>query len=203
MTSTSRRRPRMATLVLAAGSLAFAGCGGDSNKAPEAAGRPDCPALDEDLPGLRTGEAPWPAELRDLGERLDALGLPRLTQEGSATDWHILLSVVIDGTKVTVPASIGLNGEEVAGGRMVSGFVSALHTHDNTGVVHIHSPDVRRYTLGQLFDIWGVTLTAERIGGYCTGAGRTISVTANGEAFAGDPRELDLVDQQEITLTYA
>jgi hypothetical protein len=117
-------------------------------------------------------------------------------------DLHVQLSVEIDSEAVEIPSSIGLNGKEVAGGRMETGFVSAIHTHDDSGLVHVHSPDVRRYTLGQLFDVWGVTLTKERIGGYCVGEGRTLTVEANGKRVDGDPRELELEDQQRISVVY-
>ncbi|MGH9178869.1 MAG: hypothetical protein ACRD0N_10000 [Acidimicrobiales bacterium] len=46
-----------------------------------------------------------------MGERLDELGLPRLTQEGQALDIHVQLSIEVEGTAVKVPTSIGLNGE--------------------------------------------------------------------------------------------
>ena len=188
-------------LALVVGCLVLAGCG-DDGETPAAGDLPACPALDDALPGMRTGEAPWPPELQNLGERLDELGLPRLTQEGQALDLHVRLSVEVEGTAVKVPTSIGLNGEEVAGGRMVSGFVSAIHTHDDTGLVHVHSPDVRDYTLGQLFDVWGVSLTEERIGGYCVDDGHTLTVEANGEEVAGDPRDLPLADQQDVSIVY-
>lgn len=151
---------------------------------------------------MQTGEAPWPAELERLGERLDRIGLERLTQEGAALDLHIQLSVEVEGTEVKVPSSIGLNGEEVAGGRMVSGFVSAIHTHDDTGLVHVHSPDERSYTLGQLFDVWGVALTAERVGGYCASGEHALTVEADGDPVRGDPRELQLEDRQRISIEY-
>lgn len=198
--ATTRRRRRAAALALAMGGLVLASC--SSDESPPAADTPECPAPAGALPGMRSGEAPWPPELIELGERLDEIGLPRLTQEGSAMDVHVQVSVEVEGTKVRVPASIGLNGEEVAGGRMVSGFVSTIHTHDDTGLVHVHSPDVREYTLGQLFDVWGVTLTEERIGGYCVDDGHTLTVESNGEAVTGDPRELVLENEQQISIDY-
>ncbi len=182
--------------------LILSGCGGDGDKSRPAADRPACPANDDALPGMRTGQTPWLPELDHLGERLDQIGLPRLTQEGVALDLHVHLSVEVEGTKVKIPSSIGLNGEEIAGGKMASGFVSAIHTHDDSGLVHVHSPDVRPYTLGQLFDVWGVTLTEERIGGYCVGGERKLTVETNGEAVPGDARELQLQDGQRIGVTY-
>ena len=181
--------------------LVVAACGEDDTSS-SAAERPVCALVDVALPGMRSGEAPWPAELEHLGERLDQIGLPRLTQEGMALDLHVRLSVWVEGAKVEVPASIGLNGEEVAGGRMVSGFVSAIHTHDDSGLVHVHSPDVRPYTLGQLFDVWGVTLAEDRIGGYCVGGEHKLTVEADGEVVAGDPRKLRLADGQRVKITY-
>ncbi len=200
-TSGWNRRRRACALALTVGCLILAGCGDDAERSG-AADLPPCPAAEDVLPGTRNGEAPWPPELENLGERLDQIGLARLTQEGVALDLHIELSVEVDGTGVEVPSSIGLNGEEVAGGRMVSGFVSAIHTHDDTGLVHVHSPDVRPYTLGQLFDVWGVILTAERIGGYCVGGERTLTVEANGDPVSGNPRELQLEDRQRISVAY-
>ena len=194
-------RRRTLALALAIGCLILAGCGADDER-PGAADLPPCPAAGDVLPGVRTGEAPWPPELEHLGERLDRIGLERLTQEGVALDLHIQLSVQVEGTDVEVPSSIGLNGEEVAGGRMVSGFVSAIHTHDATGLVHVHSPDVRPYTLGQLFDVWGVRLTPERLGGYCVGDGHTLTIEADGDPVTGNPRELQLKDRQRISVVY-
>lgn len=200
ITSAPASRRRRCAAVLAVGCLLLAGCGGDDDAS--SAELPACPPTGVALPGLRTGEAPWPPELDRLGDRLDEIGLPRLTQEGMAIDMHVKLSVEVDGNDVVVPTSIGLNGEEVAGGRMVSGFVSAIHTHDSTGLVHVHSPDIRPYTLGQLFDVWGVSLTEERIGGYCVDGEHTLTVEADGEAVTGDPRALELKDQQSITVVY-
>ena len=107
-----------------------------------------------------------------------------------------------DGREVEVPTNVGLNGEEVAGGRMVSGFVSAIHTHDDSGLVHVHSPDRRTYTLGQIFDVWGVRLTERCVGGYCATAGRVLTVLDDGDEMTGDPRDLELHDQQRITVRF-
>jgi hypothetical protein len=39
-----------------------------------------------------------------------------------------------------------------------------LHTHDTSRVIHIESPAVRRYTLGEFFDLWGQPLGPEQVG---------------------------------------
>ena len=200
-----RWTPRL-VLTLALGCVLLAACGGDDEDEPATApatDRPACPAPADALPGTQAGRAPWRPELEHLGERLDAIGLPRLTQEGQELDLHVQLTVDIEGEAVEVPSSIGLNGKEVAGGRMETGFVSAIHTHDDSGLVHVHSPDVRPYTLGQLFDVWGVSLTEDRLGGYCAGEGRELTVESDGERVDGNPRQLELEDGQRISVVYA
>jgi hypothetical protein len=38
-----------------------------------------------------------------------------------------------------------------------------MHTHDDTGVIHIESPDDRNFTIGESFDIWGQTFDNSQI----------------------------------------
>jgi hypothetical protein len=38
-----------------------------------------------------------------------------------------------------------------------------LHTHDDTGVIHIESPENRTFILGKFFDIWGENLSNSQI----------------------------------------
>ena len=198
-----RRRSTRAAGALLVLTLAFAGCGDDDDTG--AGGTTECSAGAAgagDLPGLQVGCPPWEPELDNLADRLDAIGLPALKQEGQALDLHVELKVEVDGEDVEVPTGIGLNGREVAGGIMETGFVSAIHTHDATGLVHVHSPDVRPYTLGQIFDVWGVRLTDRCVGGYCAGAGKVLTVLDGGDEVDGEPRQLELRNGQRVTVRF-
>jgi hypothetical protein len=146
------------------------------------------------LPGMQTGPAPWPAEITNLRERLSDINLPALTQEGAVLHIHQHLDIAIDGKPVQVPYGIG-NGEK-------SSFLAPIHTHDNRGIIHIESPTDEVFALGQFFDIWGVRLTTECIGGYCNQGERTLRVFINGNQFRGDPRAIVLEQHQEIFLAY-
>ena len=146
------------------------------------------------LPGIETGAAPWPAETAHLRERLAAIGVPALGTEGSTLHIHQHLDLVINGAPVVVPADIGVNE--------AAGFISPLHTHDASGVMHIESNIVRDFTLGQFFDVWGVRFTRDCIGGYCASATGSLKVYVNGSLAPGDPRALALTAQQEITVVY-
>ena len=161
---------------------------------------PPCPALPDPLPGLQEGPAPWQPAHATLETRLTAIGAPILTQEGSLVDRHFQVTIEIDGRAVTVPALIGINGTEVAGGKMETGFVTEMHTHDDSGIVHVHANSDRLFLLGEFFDVWGVALGEKRIGGYCDGVDRVMTVTVNGTVAEGDPRLIEIEDQATIEI---
>jgi hypothetical protein len=154
--------------------------------APHLAARP--------LPGLQTGPAPWGTAQSDLKARLEIIGLPVLTAEATEVHIHEHLDVFVNGRKVAVPANLGINA--------AAGYLSPLHTHDDSGLIHVESPTERPYTLGQLFDVWGVRFTRTCLGGYCDRGDHLLRVFVGGTLFRDDPRLLELALHQEIVVTY-
>ena len=146
------------------------------------------------LPGIQTGPTPWIAEVENLLARLQAIHLPALSAEGNALHIHQHLDLIVNGTQVTVPADIGIN--------YTSPFISPVHTHDETGIIHVESDEVRDFTLGEFFDIWGVRFTKDCVGGYCSKGADTLKVYSNGKPVTGDPRKLVLQSHQEIAVIY-
>ena len=146
------------------------------------------------LPGQLDGPAPWNENIDKLRQRLRAIGLPALGAEGTALHSHQHLDVYVNGRRVTVPAGIGID--------QFDGFISPLHTHDTSGVMHVESPKVETFTLGQFFAVWGVRLTPRCLGGYCQKGTRAVRVYAGGRRISGDPRRLPLAAHQEIVVTY-
>ena len=146
------------------------------------------------LPGMQTGPLPWLRETAHLRERLQLIALPALTAEGNALHTHQHLDLFINDGIAIIPANIGVNE--------VERFISPLHTHDETGIIHVESDEIRDFTLGQFFDVWGVRLTKECVGGYCARGGHSLKIYLNGKLLSGDPRALVLRDQQEIALVY-
>ena len=147
------------------------------------------------LESVRTTEAPWPADADHLKDRLTAIGLPALTTEGQALHIHQHLDMVIHGKAMEVPTEIGIH--EGAGG-----FIASVHTHDTSGIIHVESPTVESFHLGQFFDIWGVRLTTSCIGGYCTDATNTLTFYVNGAKYEGDPRNIELTKHEELVVVY-
>lgn len=144
--------------------------------------------------GMQTGPAPWLPEINNLRGRLTAINLPALRAEGEALHIHQHLDVFVNGKPVTVPAGIGIN--------MNARFISQLHTHDVSGVIHVESDQVRDFTLGQFFDVWGVRFTKDCIGGYCTKGNDKLRVFSDGKPVTGDPRNLALSSHQIIAIVY-
>lgn len=178
-------------VVLAGGYVLARSSGPTASPSPAASSPPTASAAGG--PGLSTANPPWPAETTNLRARLVAMGLPVLAAEGEVLHTHEHLDVVVDGQPVVVPADIGINATEQ--------YLAPIHTHDATGIIHVESPVVRDFSLGEFFDIWGVRLDAHCVGGACDGNGRSLIVYVNGQRVAGDPRAVKLEEHQEILVT--
>jgi hypothetical protein len=173
----------LAVVAIAAGLFVELGrSGGSSTDAPA--------VVPSRLPGELNRPAPWPRNGARLGQRLAALGLPALGFEGTALHIHEHLDIFVDGKRVVVPAGVGID----PAGR----FISPLHTHDTSGVIHVESPTVRRFTLGEFFGVWGVPLGPGRLGGYGAGDGKTLRAYVDGQQLNEDPSRLVLEPHQEI-----
>ena len=154
----------------------------------------------------RETPAPWPLPRYALS-RIAAAGLTPLLGRVIRHD-HLHLDVIVNGRKVKVPGGVGL-AEPVDGGLCPQGPRSSgdcatgesffaqvanapLHTHASSGLIHIESDRRGAYTLGQVFDEWGVRFDRSCVGGYCTGGGKQLRVYVNGRRVTGDPRAVVL-----------
>jgi hypothetical protein len=92
---------------------------------------------------------PWPAPADPL-PGLAAIGIKGYLQEKYDTHIHIHLSVYYEGKPVAVPGGLGIDPKGT--------FIAPMHTHIESGVVHLQGPTGTSYTLGQLFTLWGIPL---------------------------------------------
>jgi hypothetical protein len=144
--------------------------------------------------GHSSGRTLWGANTSQLRDRLRALGFPALRTEGTRLHTHQHLDLYVNGDHVTVPGGIGIGPH--------ASFYSPLHTHDSSGIVHVESPLVQTFTLGQFFGVWGVRLTRRCIGGYCSAHLRTLEAFVDGKRSAGDPSHIVLRQHEEIVLAF-
>lgn len=181
-----RRLALVAATVLVA--LTFAACGNSDANAPAGSQ----PASNGSALAYATSTPPWPAPTADVPARVAAAGLD-LGPMGTAEHYHPKLEIIIDSEQVQVPANIGVDP--------TTGAMSALHTHETDGTIHIEADSVGEvFTLGQLFTEWGVKLTTTEIGGVTAGAGDTVKITSNGKPVTGAPGDLRLEPDQKIVL---
>lgn len=143
------------------------------------------PVLDD------TSPPPWPAP-DNVASRVTAAGLD-LGPMGTAEHYHPHLRIVIDGAEIPVAANIGVDP--------TTGAMSALHTHEPDGTIHIEADRAGEvFTLGQLFTQWGVKFTATQIGGVRAESGRELVLISNGTPVPGDPADLRLQPDQKLVL---
>src|SRR3954468_20661602 len=148
---------------------------------------------DAKLAGLQTGPAPWNPGLDTLPDRLDAAGVHALGSEGAGLHIHQHLDIYVNGKHQVVPQGVGIYDDQ---------FLTELHTHDTTGIMHVESPVAQNFDLGQFFGVWGVRLNENCIGGYCktvpAGEKTPWKVYVNGQPYTGNPAALVLKSHQEI-----
>jgi hypothetical protein len=134
------------------------------------------------------------------GQTIDGVGSNQMEQ--LAYHIHAHLAIYINGTQKTVPYGIGIEQPWSTEADGSSEFVDSgaafyyLHTHDDTGVIHIESPNSTLYTLGQFFSEWNQPLSSSQIGSY-KGA---VTVFVNGAKYTGDPSTIKLQSHEVIQL---
>jgi hypothetical protein len=144
-----------------------------------------------DTSGLQTGPAPWKPEYSYLAQRLAAFNFPQQTDIGYHV--HAQLNVYINGKQTTVPANLGIDPQ----GR----FISPIHTHDTSGVVHMESTKFYPFTLGEFINIWGVYFTKNQLGAYKVGNGNVLQLWVNGKQIA-DPVNYQMKPHAVMVLGY-
>jgi hypothetical protein len=109
---------------------------------------------------------------------------------------HAHLDIFINGKPYIVPSQIGI---------IPNKCLYWMHTHDDTGVIHIESPENRNFTLGQFFDIWNEKFNNTQIFDNIVSNSKnnTLSVYVNGnKASSVDYRDIKLTSHDEIAIVY-
>jgi hypothetical protein len=105
---------------------------------------------------------------------------------------HAHLAIYADGQPVAVPGNIGIERT----------CISWLHTHDDSGVLHIEAPAARTYNLGAFFHVWGQPLDATHLLDRTADGQHEVQAFVNGQRFAGAPEAIPLNPYAVIVLEY-
>jgi hypothetical protein len=189
---------KFALLVLAAAQFGCGGGGGDGGAvnppaatAPAATAAPTIPVLaaSATLIGTSPGVAPaWPDRSTDTGGKgATVAGVTCLQNE--SYHLHAHLTIIKDGVTQRIPQEIGLTG-----------CAYELHTHDNSGMIHVETAVAKKFTLGQFFAVWGEPLTRMNVAGlggqgerFFTNDGDTKLVEV-----MDDPNAIELISHRSI-----
>lgn len=104
---------------------------------------------------------------------------------------HAHLQIVYQGKNLALPANIGIDDNTC---------VYYLHTHDDSGEIHIEAPVARLFTLGNFFDIWGQPLSSTHLASIPLRRGQQLRTYLNRKPYHGNPRSIELVAHQLIAL---
>jgi hypothetical protein len=137
-----------------------------------------------------------PTDTAQGGHGQDVDGIPCQTSEGVQLHVHSHLAIYVHGKLIQVPEAIGVQPIPPN-----SGCLYWIHTHDNSGVIHVESGSVQSpnggaYTLGNFFDIWGEPLTNDQIGPYKG----PVTAFVNSQPYSGDLKAIPLRSHQRIVL---
>jgi len=108
---------------------------------------------------------------------------------------HAHLDIFINGQPYTVPSQVGI---------VPGKCIYWLHTHDDSGIIHIESPVTRNFTLGQFFDIWKKKFSNMQIFDNTVSAKDAMSVYVNGNKVNGDAsyRNINLNEHDQIAIVF-
>ena len=140
-------------------------------------------------PGVRASAPRWQPEYAHLGARIKQLKLPPVGKE--KVHHHALIHIYIDGLLVPVAPNIGIHKPDY----------SSIHTHDQTGVIHMESDVPHKFTIGDFFYIWGVRFGNASLGNRVNDGDNKVHVYVDGKEIS-DPVHYVIKDQDNIVVGY-
>ncbi len=96
---------------------------------------------------------------------------------------HAHLDIFINGQHSTVPALIGITDK----------CFYWIHTHDESGVIHIEAPVKRDFNLGHLFDIWNRKFNNTQVFDNVVNNANALNVYVNGTKVPEGTSHRDIV----------
>jgi len=121
---------------------------------------------------------------------LPSLSFPDLSED-YPVHWHAHVRILDGADELIIPADVGLYPDRPE---------SPVHTHDDSGVLHVEAQSLDElppHTLSFFFSVWGQPLTASCVADVCTDSARQLRFYVNGVERL-DWLSYDLADGDEI-----
>jgi hypothetical protein len=106
----------------------------------------------------------WPIEETCLG-----------SHSSDISHTHSCLSIFINGNEQYISQNIGIQDSECPDG------MRGIHTHDDSGRLHIETPSQISAPIGAFFNIWGEVFNSDQILEYKVDSEHEIVMFVNGE----------------------
>ena len=110
--------------------------------------------------------------------------------EQTAYHIHAHVAIRFGGELHAVPADIGIRDT----------CLYWLHTHRDSGIIHVEAPAETSFTLGQFFAVWGQVLAPRQVLDRPLTAFEGIYVFVDRVRYDGDPRAIVLSDLENIEI---
>lgn len=111
-------------------------------------------------------EIPGPARFRPGLELLESRTVP------AGPHIHAHLTILVNSQSQPIPANLGIGPH---------GEMESIHTHDTTGLLHVHPLAARDVPLQELFTAWGQPFSRQYILGYVADSAHPVTMTVNGQ----------------------
>jgi hypothetical protein len=126
----------------------------------------------------------------DVRQTAAAAGIKMLGSEGTLIHFHARVQIIDGDGQLLIPANLGIGND----------YITELHTHDESGILHIEAASAGTWRLGQFFTEWGHPISRQGIGHLTVPAGSTMHVFVNGVETNADPATIVLDDHMDIAI---
>lgn len=104
---------------------------------------------------------------------------------------HPKVSIIMNGQPVIIPANTGV----------LPTCMQAIHTHDETGELHVEYPEQHDFLLKDFFANWGQPFSETQLMDKTVDVNDTLTMTVEGQP-STEFENLILKDQQQIVIEY-
>ncbi len=119
---------------------------------------------------VKTDDSGATPDLQNMSED-ELLSYNLQSHQNAARHIHAQLDIEILGQDRSIPAQIGIGPNTMR----------VVHTHDNSGKIHVEPPVPVEVTLGNFFSVWGKTFNSSCVFDYCENATHKLSMYVNGD----------------------
>lgn len=114
----------------------------------------------------------------------------------TSVHFHAHLSILYQGTDVTIPDSIGIPHDKSC--------IYWMHTHGADGVIHVEAPQAKAktFTLGEFFEIWEKPLSTTKVADFTLAPDQKLIVYIDGKRQPDgfDPSTIKVTAHEQIVL---